>query len=453
MAKTKTYFLCSECGFKSSRWLGNCPSCHQWNTFEEVVEEKSVPSGNHKSRLTGSSISKPVKLQEIDFEEESRVTTGISELDRVLGGGFMPGSFVLLGGDPGIGKSTLTLQIAKANPELSILYCSGEESNGQIKQRALRLGVSQPGLVVYTETDLNKIIEQARKLKPDLLVIDSIQTIYRPELTSMPGNVTQIKECASLLIQLAKIEHITTLAIGHVTKEGDLAGPRVLEHMVDAVLQFEGDKNYSFRILRSLKNRFGSINEIGVFEMTGGGLIEIKNPSQLFLSDYDSSVSGNAVVCSMEGSRPLLLEIQALVATSNYGMPQRTSSAFDQRRLSLLLAVLEKRCGYQFANQDVFLNVAGGLRLAETACDIGIIAAVMSGLLDNPIRRQIAFIGEVGLGAEVRAVNQIEQRLKEVKKMGFESVIIPKANNFNSKALKLDIIEVSNINDVLQKIF
>ncbi len=453
MAKTKTHFLCTECGFKSSRWLGNCPSCHQWNTFEEVTEQKNGESGNHKARLPGIETPHPMKLSEIQFEESIRMSTGIAELDRVLGNGFMPGSFVLLGGDPGIGKSTLTLQVAKANPELKILYCSGEESTVQIKQRAHRLGVDQPHLHVYTETDLNKVIEQARKLRPDLLVIDSIQTIYRPEIQSMPGNVTQIKECASMLIQLAKQDHITTLAIGHVTKDGDLAGPRVLEHMVDAVLQFEGDKNYSFRILRSLKNRFGSINEIGVFEMTGDGLKEVTNPSQLFLSDYDGSVSGNVVVCSMEGSRPLLLEVQSLVSTSSYGMPQRTSSAFDQRRLSLLLAVLEKRCGYQLANQDVFLNVAGGLKLTETACDIGIVAAIVSGLLDKPIRDRIAFVGEVGLGAEVRAVNQIEQRVNEVKKMGFESVIIPKANNYHSKAQKLEIIEVSNINDVLRKLF
>lgn len=453
MAKTKTYFLCSECGFKSSRWLGNCPSCHQWNTFEETIEQKNGENQNHKARLPGIDVPRPMKLDEIHFEESIRVSTGISELDRVLGNGFMPGSFVLLGGDPGIGKSTLTLQIAKTNPELRILYCSGEESTVQIKQRAQRLGVNQPQLHVYTETDLNKVIEQARKLRPDLLVIDSIQTIYRPEISSMPGNVTQIKECASMLIQLAKQEHITTLAIGHVTKDGDLAGPRVLEHMVDAVLQFEGDKNYSFRILRSLKNRFGSINEIGVFEMTGEGLIEVTNPSQLFLSDYDGSVSGNVVVCSMEGSRPLLLEVQSLVSTSSYGMPQRTSSAFDQRRLSLLLAVLEKRCGYQLANQDVFLNVAGGLKLTETACDIGIVAAIVSGLLDKPVKDRIAFIGEVGLGAEVRAVNQIDQRVSEVKKMGFESVIIPKANNYHSKAQKIEIIEVSNINNVLHKLF
>jgi DNA repair protein RadA/Sms len=454
MAKIKKYFKCKECGHKSSRWLGNCPSCHKWNTFEEVTEEPvSNKPVTHKARLSGSKPVEPVKLSQIKYNKDERICTGIGELDRVLGGGFMPASFVLLGGDPGIGKSTLTLHIAQQNPELSILYCSGEESESQIKQRSDRLGLKSEKLHVYTETNLDNIIKQARKLQPDLLVIDSIQTVYRPELQSMPGNITQVKECASMLIQLAKKEHITTLAIGHVTKEGDLAGPRVLEHMVDTVLQFEGDNNYSYRLLRSVKNRFGSVNEIGVFEMDGKGLREITNPSQIFISDYDSSISGNTVICAMEGTRPLLLEVQALVANSSYGVPQRTTTAFDQRRLSLLLAVLEKRCGFHFSSQDVFLNIAGGIKLTETACDIGLITAIISSLIDKPILKNIAFVGEVGLGAEVRAISKIDQRVREVQKMGFESIIIPKANKYKSKTPKLNIIEVSNISEVLNKFF
>lgn len=454
MAKIKKYYICKECGHKSSKWIGNCPSCHKWNTFEEVVEEpQKKNAADHKARLNGSLLEKPLKLSEISYKRSERLKTGIKELDRVLGGGFMQGSFVLLGGDPGIGKSTLTLHISQQNPDLSVLYCSGEESASQIKQRAERIGFFSDKIHIYTETNLNSIIEQARAINPDLLVIDSIQTVYRPELQSMPGNITQVKECASMLIQLAKKEHITTLAVGHVTKEGDIAGPRVLEHMVDTVLQFEGDSNYNYRLLRSIKNRFGSVNEIGVFEMNDKGLKEINNPSQVFISDYDASISGNAVICAMEGTRPLLLEVQALVATSSYGVPQRTTTAFDQRRLSLLLAVLEKRCGFHFANEDVFLNIAGGMKLSETSCDIGLVTAIISSLVDKPIMKNVAFIGEVGLGAEVRAVGKIDQRIREVQKMGFESVIIPRANNYRNKNPKIDLIEVSKITDVLNKFF
>lgn len=453
MAKTKTYYVCTECGFRSTRWIGNCPSCKKWNTLEEITETPANVSIEHKSRLSGLVSAPPLKLTEIEFKDERRVSTGISEFDRVLGDGFMPGSFVLLGGDPGVGKSTLALQIARARPAMNILYCSGEESATQIKQRSLRLGLNQSAIRIYTETDVNRIIEQVRQQKPELLVIDSIQTVYRPELQGMPGTVAQIRECTGLLIQLAKQEQVTTLAIGHVTKDGDLAGPRIMEHMVDAVLQFEGDKNYQYRLLRSLKNRFGSVNEIGVFEMKGEGLEEVTNPSLLFLSDYDANVSGNAVVCTLEGTRPILLEVQALVTKSNYGMPQRTANAFDQRRLSLLLAVLEKRCGFELSGQDVFLNITGGMKLDETACDAGIVAAIISSLLDKSLMKKIAFIGEVGLGAEVRAVNKIEQRVNEINKMGFDTVIVPKANNYRNKAQNLNVIAVSGVADILNKIF
>lgn len=431
--------------------MGSCPSCQSWNTFEEVTIQKES-AGTHKAKLASvSPIDKPVKLNEISFDEASRVHAFIPELDRVLGGGFMPGSFVLLGGDPGIGKSTLTLQIAGRNPKLKILYCSGEESAAQIGQRAQRLGIKSDNLEIYTETDLALIIEQATRIKPDLLIIDSIQTVFRTELTSMPGSVAQLRECSALLMRLSKQQKITTLAVGHMTKDGELAGPRVLEHMVDTVLMFEGEKNYAYRLLRSQKNRFGSTNEIGVFEMTEAGLIDVLNPSQLFLPEYQREISGSAIVCSMEGSRPLLLEVQALVTESSFGTPQRMASGFDQKRLSLLIAVLEKRAGYFFGTKDVFLNIAGGIKIQETSSDLGIVCALASGLTDRVIKEKTAILGEVGLGAEVRAIRSIDQRVQEAKKMGFETVVIPKANAFKQK-MGIKIIEVETVSDALDAV-
>lgn len=444
MAKTRIQYVCSECGHTSTNWLGNCPSCGEWHTFQEFkVDNKKDSLKLHKSKIKGLEGSgSPRSLNEISFRNEARFSSNIAELDRVLGGGFVPGSFVLIGGDPGIGKSTLALQIGKSNPALKILYCAGEESASQIKRRAKRLGVSSENLFIYTETDISYILDEARKLNPDLLIVDSIQTVYRTELQSMPGSIQQVKECAALFQQLAKKQAITTVLIGHVTKEGDLAGPRVLEHMVDTVLHFEGDQDYMYRILRSFKNRFGPAQEVGVFEMNEDGLTDILNPSQLFLSDYKNEVSGNAVVCTIEGSRPLLIEVQALVTPSNYGTPQRTASGFDHRRLSLLLAVLEKRGGYQFSGQDVYLNVAGGIRLNDTAGDLGVICALISSFLDKPLPNDMVFLGEVGLGAEIRTVPKLEQRLGEVDKLGFKRAIIPRANNFNKKSkLKLDNIQ------------
>ena len=390
----------------------------------------------------------PQKLEEIEDKNEIRFTSNILELDRVLGGGFMPGSFVLLGGEPGVGKSTLTLQIAKSNKDLKILYCAGEESAGQIKQRAERLGVHSDNLYIYTDTIINNVIDEARKLNPDLLIVDSIQTVYRTELSSMAGSIQQVKECAALLQQVAKKQNITTLVIGHVTKEGDIAGPRVLEHMVDTVMQFEGDNNNTYRILRSIKNRFGPAQEVGVFEMVETGLKDVLNPSKLFLSDYNSKVSGNAVVCTIEGSRPLLIEVQALVTNSNYGVPQRTSNGFDQRRLSLLLAVLEKRGGYQFSGQDVYLNVAGGMKLNDTAGDLAVISALVSSLLDKTLPADTVFLGEVGLGAEIRTVNKLKQRLAEVEKLGFKQALIPKSNSLNEKSA----LNLERVQDVVEAI-
>ncbi len=435
MAKTRIQYLCSECGHTSAKWLGNCPGCGSWHTFEEFkVDKKGNGEAPHKSKVEGLAKAEPPRpLNEIEYNEESRFPSNIPELDRVLGGGFMPGSLILIGGDPGIGKSTLTLQIGKARPDLKILYCAGEESAGQIKQRARRLGVNSENLYVYTETDISAVLAEAQKLNPDLLVVDSIQTVYRTELSGMAGSVQQVKECAALLQQLAKRQNITTIVIGHVTKEGDIAGPRVLEHMVDTVLQFEGDNNYTYRMLRSLKNRFGPAQEVGVFEMQEHGLVDVLNPSQLFLSDYNSNVSGNAVVCTIEGSRPLLIEVQALVTPSNYGTPQRTASGFDHRRLSLLLAVLEKRGGYQFSGQDVYLNVAGGIKLNDTAGDLGVVCALVSSLLDRPLSTDSVFLGEVGLGSEIRAVSKLPQRLGEIEKMGFKQAFIPGANSVKEK--------------------
>lgn len=455
MAKPRIQYVCSECGHTSTKWLGNCPNCGSWHTFKEFKVEKksgSSSSSSHKGKVEGLDEDQaPQPLQEIDHKSEVRFPSNIPELDRVLGGGFMNGSFVLIGGDPGIGKSTLTLQIGKANPELTILYCAGEESAGQIKQRATRLGVETENLYVYTDTDVSNILSRARELEPDLLIVDSIQTVYRTELTSMAGSIQQVKECAALLQQLAKKQNITTVLIGHVTKEGSIAGPRVLEHMVDTVLQFEGDSNYAYRMLRALKNRFGAAHEVGVFEMREDGLRDVLNPSQLFLSEAESGVSGNAVVCTIEGTRPLLLEVQALVTNSNYGTPQRTANGFDQRRLSMLLAVLEKRGGYQFSGQDVYINIAGGLKLNDPAGDLGVMCALVSSLLDKPVSENAVFLGEAGLGGEVRAVNRIDQRLSEIAKLGFANAFVPQASKVGKSAGSLNLVKVKNSIQAIKK--
>ncbi|WP_440999537.1 DNA repair protein RadA [Fodinibius sp. SL11] len=452
MPKDRIQYVCGDCGHTSTKWLGNCPNCGAWHTFKEFkVERKTKSEKEHKGKVDGIEDSEPPqKLDDIDMDSQERFLSNIQEFDRVLGGGFVSGSFVLIGGDPGIGKSTLTLQIGKANPDLEILYCAGEESAGQIKQRAKRLGVSSDNFYIYTETDINKVLKEAQKLDPDLLVVDSIQTVYRTELTSMAGSIQQVKECAALLQQLAKKQDITTLVIGHVTKEGTIAGPRVLEHMVDTVLQFEGDSNYNYRMLRSIKNRFGPAQEVGVFEMKESGLEDVLNPSQLFLSEYNSKVSGNAVICSIEGSRPLLVEVQALVTPSNYGTPQRTATGFDHRRLSLLLAVLEKRGGYQFSGQDVYLNIAGGLKVNDPAADLGVTMALVSSFLDKPISNKVAFLGEVGLGGEVRTVNKIDHRLTEINKLGFKKAVVPQSNTIEQN-IDLEVNGVGNISSAIKK--
>lgn len=426
MAKEKVQFECANCGHISPKWLGVCSKCGEWNTFTEKREKKK-DSKKHKVEVSESDQPEAIRLSDVGTEHQQRVSTNLDEFDRVLGGGFVDGSFTLLGGDPGIGKSTLMLQTAKNSKNLKILYIAGEESSSQIKQRADRIGLTGENLYISSDTDIQSVIHTARKLKPDLLVIDSIQTLFSDELSSLPGSIRQIRECSALLQQIAKKENITTLMIGHVTKEGDIAGPRILEHMVDTVLHFEGDKNHLYRLLRCVKNRFGPAQEVGVFEMKEGGLQEVRNPSELFLSDSDLEVSGNSIACVMEGTRPILVEIQALVSGSNYGTPQRTASGFDQRRLSLLIAVLEKRGGLHFGDQDVYLNVAGGLKITDPAADLAVISALSSSLKDVVVDRHTVFIGEVGLGGEIRNVSYLEQRIREAGKMGIQRAVLPKS--------------------------
>ncbi len=424
MAKQKITFECSNCEYSSPKWLGVCPSCNKWHTFEEKAEEKKQQK--HKVDISETEDQQDaIPLTSVASHDQDRQSTGIEELDRVLGGGIVNGSFLLLGGDPGIGKSTLMLQLAKTKPDWPILYVAGEESPSQIKQRAARLSVNGDQLYIYSSSNIDSIIAQARKLKPVLLVIDSIQTVYSSNLTSLPGSVQQVRECSAMLQQLAKKEGITTLMIGHVTKEGDIAGPRILEHMVDTVLHFEGNQSHFHRLLRCVKNRFGPAQEVGVFEMKQDGLFEVPNPSELFLSDLDTTVSGNCITCIMEGSRPILVEVQALVTGSSYSTPQRTANGFDQRRLSLLIAVLEKRGGISFAGQDVYLNIAGGLKISDPAADLAVVAALSSSIKDHPIQKSAVFIGEVGLGGEIRSVRYREQRIREAVKMGIKSVVAP----------------------------
>jgi DNA repair protein RadA/Sms len=431
------------------RWLGKCPECDSWNSFSEEIVETSKRKNGTPSKNKSSIF----KINEISATEEDRVKTGIREFDRVLGGGIMPGSVVLLGGDPGIGKSTLAMQAA-ANISSNVLYVTGEESPKQIKLRALRLKIKSDNFFILAETNLNNILSSIKEAEPSVVVIDSIQTMHSEQFDNSPGTVTQIRECTSLLMEEAKKGHFAVILIGHVTKEGIIAGPKVLEHIVDTVLQFEGESNHSFRILRSQKNRFGSTNEIGIFEMHENGLVEVKNPSELFLSDREKNVSGSVITASVEGTRPILLEVQALVTPSNYGNPQRVTTGFDSRRLSILLAVLEKRANLRLSANNVFLNMAGGVRIMEPAVDLAVCCSIASSLLDKIIDNKSVVIGEVGLGGEIRSVGNIEKRIQEAEKLGFKKIFIP-ANNL--KGLKLNaeikITGVGNILEILQVIY
>jgi DNA repair protein RadA/Sms len=435
MAKPKIVYSCQSCGYQSPKWMGKCPDCNQWNTF---VEEKYERAAHPRGELSLGTREAPASIHEIDTSEEGRVLSGIGEFDRVLGGGLVAGSVILIGGDPGIGKSTLLLQAfaAVSRKGLTCLYVSGEESQRQIKMRAERLGIAAPNLLILSETALERIIEQVKKTKPGLLVIDSIQTIFSASIPSAPGSVAQVRESSGSIIVLAKRTGLTTFLIGHVTKDGAIAGPRVLEHMVDTVLYFEGERGHSFRILRAVKNRFGSTNEIGVFEMKEAGLKEVTNPSEIFLMERPLEVPGSAVVCSMEGTRPILVELQALVSRSFLAVPRRTTIGVDHNRVALLIAVLEKKMGAKLFNQDIFVNVAGGVQVDEPAVDLGIIAAVASSHKEKNIDPRTVFFGEVGLAGEIRGISQAEARVKEAGKLGFERCILPASNAAQLKHIK-----------------
>lgn len=453
MAKgKKIVYFCQNCGHEESKWLGQCPGCREWNTF---VEEKVTPMPSVSVSVGKSSQElEIVSLSEIKTDEQARVETGMKELDRVLGGGIVPGSLILVGGDPGIGKSTLLLQVCqKLSNEKNVLYISGEESLAQIKLRANRMGEFKEKLKLLCETNLNLIRNVIEKQRPEMVIIDSIQTMYSEDVSSTPGSVSQVREATNVLMQLAKGLGITIFIVGHVTKEGTVAGPRVLEHMVDTVLYFEGDRHASYRILRGVKNRFGSTNEIGVFEMRQNGLVEVENPSEYMLSGKPEHASGSVVACSMEGTRPLLIEIQALVCQSNFGMPRRTATGTDYNRVNLLMAVLEKRIGLHLGNCDAYVNIAGGIRMNEPAIDLAIVLAIISSYKNRPVDAKTIVFGEVGLSGEVRAVSMPEQRVAEAKKLGFETCIIPEVSKEMVKGIQgIKIIGVKNVSDAMNLI-
>ncbi|OGX07351.1 MAG: DNA repair protein RadA [Omnitrophica WOR_2 bacterium GWA2_47_8] len=452
MVKTKTLYICQSCGAQSPRWVGRCSECDSWNSF---VEETVSKPASEVSSMGVAFRDEPMLLTEINIDEEKRLTTGIVELDRVLGGGVVNGSVTLIGGDPGIGKSTLALQmgclLSEKGPK--VLYISGEESVKQTKMRADRLNtIKHDSLYIVNQVDLSVITNYVNNVKPQVLIIDSIQVIFHPDISSSPGSVSQVRECASLLTQLAKTKGIALFIIGHVTKEGMIAGPRVLEHIVDTVLYFEGERYSSYRILRTTKNRFGSTNEIGVFEMTSSGLLEVKNPSQIFLSERPKNSSGSVVVPILEGTRPLLVEIQGLVSRSTFGVVRQKAQGFDPNRLALLVAVLEKRIGLNLYDKDIFLNVVGGVRIVDPAADLGVAVAIASALLDKIVPFDSVFIGEVGLSAEIRSVNQMSARIQEAEKLGFKKCIIPK-NNFSADGksfnTKIQLIAAGNVKEAL----
>ncbi len=424
MARSSTRYVCQACGYEAPRWMGRCPDCGGWNTMVEEAMPTPVKARVPRRMAEGASAD-PVPLSAVPLEAEARLVTGVAELDRVLGGGIVPGSLILLAGDPGIGKSTLMTELARYLPDRRVLYVTGEESVRQVRLRARRLGIEGDNLLLLAETNLEAILEAARRVAPDVLVVDSIQTVYRPELESAPGSVSQVRESAALLMHYAKTTHVPVFLVGHVTKEGAIAGPRVLEHMVDTVLYFEGDRHHAYRILRAVKNRFGATHEIGVFEMHETGLRAVDNPSELFLSERRYGTSGSTVVCTLEGTRPVLVEIQALVTPTAYGTPQRNATGFDYRRLQMLLAVLEKREGLRLAAHDVFVNVVGGLRLEEPAADLGVLVAVASSFRDIPADTGTVLIGEVGLGGEIRGVGQLDVRLREAARLGFRQALVP----------------------------
>lgn len=460
MAKEKIAYVCTSCGYDSPKWIGKCPACGEWNTFSEYRVGKAAPQVLPDLEK-GTQKTSPVLMSHIQTDDEPRINMGDGELNRVLGGGLVPGSMTLLGGEPGIGKSTLVLQTVLRLKGHKVLYVSGEESARQLKMRADRIveGASSQlsTLYVVCEAMMERVLEHIKEVEPDLLVIDSIQTMATEAVESSPGSVTQIRECAALLLKYAKESGVPVIVIGHITKEGAIAGPKILEHMVDTVLQFEGDQHYMYRIVRAIKNRFGSTAELGIYEMVHNGLRPVENPSELLLSDVKDGeeLSGVAVACSIEGVRPLLIETQALVSTAAYGTPQRSATGFDLRRLNMLLAVLEKRVGFKLPQRDVFLNIAGGIRVTDPAIDLSVIAAVLSSNVDTGIPRDICFAGEVGLSGEVRPVSRIQQRIAEADKLGFRKMIVPRANmsGFDTGKFKIRVVPVRKVEEALRELF
>jgi DNA repair protein RadA/Sms len=483
LAKSKIAYFCQSCGFEAPKWLGKCPSCGQWNTFvEEVIEKANTSVPNWKSASTTlQRANKPIEVADITFNEEHRLLTPDKEFNRVLGGGIVAGSLVLIGGEPGIGKSTLMLQLALNMPGLKVLYVSGEESERQIKMRAERLAPQPPkggakdegveltapplggrGVYILTETSTQNIFKQIEELEPDIVVVDSIQTLHSAHIESTPGSVSQVRECTAELLRFAKESSTPVFLIGHITKDGMIAGPKILEHMVDTVLQFEGDRHHVYRILRTVKNRFGSASELGIYEMLGEGLREVSNPSEILLSQRDEPLSGITISTTLEGMRPMMIETQALVSDSPYGTPQRTATGFDTKRMSMLLAVLEKRCGFKLGAKDVFLNITGGIRVEDPAIDLGLAAAIISSHQDMPVPFKTCFAGEIGLSGEIRAVNRVEQRIAEAQKLGFEQIFISKYNlpsggqdkrGIDLSRYNIDIKVVSRIEEVFGLLF
>lgn len=456
MAKVKSKYVCQNCGYENPKWLGKCPECLQWNTFVEEIEEKMTPRQESLAKQASRSTSRPVSINSIAPKREERFSTSIPELDRVLGGGVIPGSLVLVGGDPGIGKSTLLLQVSNnvAETGKKVLYISGEESENQIKMRAKRLNISSDNLYIYTENNLAAIELQIAEVEPDMVIVDSIQTMISPEINSAPGTISQIKEGTSKFMKISKSKSISTFIVGHVTKEGALAGPKLLEHMVDTVLYFEGERYNTYRLLRAVKNRFGSTNELGVFEMKSDGLVELENPSKVLIAEKPNDVSGSVIVSTVEGTRSMLLELQALVAPTNFGYPRRTTTGVDNNRVALILAVLEKVIGMQVQSQDVFVNIIGGLRINEPSMDLGIALAIASSFRNIPVDASVVVTGEIGLTGELRTVSFIEKRIMECEKLGFKKMVIPKGNYLEEfkKDYRIELVPVYNLRQAIREV-